>query len=288
VAAERAATAAIAGGPVPSLERRQFAVARQTDAGVPMDAGTGDAGSSSQIDQTNCVIRLGGCPNSRSGGIPSGEEITSYNAQCRGETSYTGPDITPSGDECAHPPTHPAARLGRPGATMICSKRLDAPVAGWVANHAYIDDTGRGDCHGNSMVGNYRVGEPLVAGNFIRGCATKTNTSDDPQSYTPNGKECTPKPGVTDVHACLLSAYTAYANPSEYSNEFWKSGPWGPNSNSFAATLARACCADSTDSGLGWVPGWDHGPAGPCTMPITAAAGAGAANDPTQNDQQTA
>lgn len=45
--------------------------------------------------QEECVKRLGGCPNTRPGGIPSSEEIVEYNGSCRGETGYVGPDITP-------------------------------------------------------------------------------------------------------------------------------------------------------------------------------------------------
>lgn len=150
-----------------------------------------------------------------------------------------------------------------PGAVrraMICSKRLEAPVAGWFANHAYIDDTGRNDCLGSGMPGNYAV-QTLTSGNFYTGCAAKTSTSTDPQSYTPNRKPCTPKPGVTDVSACLAAAYAAYNSPGLYSN------PNGPNSNTFAYTLASACCADASDSGLGWVPGWGKPPAPPCPPP---------------------
>jgi len=45
--------------------------------------------------QEACVIRLGGCPHSRPGGIPSPEEIEQYNERCRGESNYQGPMITP-------------------------------------------------------------------------------------------------------------------------------------------------------------------------------------------------
>lgn len=184
---------------------------------------------------------------------------------------------------------------------MICSKRLEAPVVGLLANHSYIDDTGRNDCMGSGALGNYAV-QSLVSGNFVRGCAAKTDTSTDPGRHRPNRKPCEPKAGVSDVSACLRAAYASYADPSVYSNAALVGGAAGgavvgagvggalggllggaigavggaiggarlassvagPNSNTFAATLARACCADSTDSGLGWVPGWDHAPASPC------------------------
>jgi uncharacterized protein DUF4157 len=141
--------------------------------------------------------------------------------------------------------------------TKVCSKRLQAPVLGWSFNHAYIDDTGSDNCLGRSILGNYAV-QTLVSGNFVEGCAVKTATSTDPQEYTPNVKECVPKSGVTDLSRCLLDTYNSYADPSLYEN------PFGPNSNTFAATLAKTCCADGSSKGLGWVPGWNHNPAPPC------------------------
>ena len=38
----------------------------------------------------------------------------------------------------------------------------------------------------------------------------------------------------------------------------------GPNSNTYAGTLARACCANADTDDLGLVPGWDKPAAGPC------------------------
>jgi hypothetical protein len=271
--ARGAALRAADGAVIPALSSQPLRVARQAlHAGVPSDAGArpeaGTEEDPAHRSQTRCVIRLGGCPSSRPGGIPSAEEITAYNAQCRGETSYTGPDVYPTDAECRNPPAPgsiPGIALtgSTSGMAMICSKRLEASVVGWFANHSYIDDTGGGDCRGASKVGNYAI-QTLWSGNFRRGCALKTDTSTDPQQYTPNVKPCAPKAGVSDVHACLRDAFNAYANPSEYVN------PGGPNSNTFAATLAKACCADSSDSGLGWVPGWDHAPAGSCPTAILA------------------
>ncbi len=51
--------------------------------------------------QLECVKRLGGCPETRPGGFPSAEEISAYNAECRQETGYTGPDVTPTRAQCA-------------------------------------------------------------------------------------------------------------------------------------------------------------------------------------------
>jgi hypothetical protein len=152
--------------------------------------------------------------------------------------------------------------------TKICSKRLEAPVLGWVFNHSYIDDTGMDNCLGSSMPGNYAI-QALHSGNFVKGCAVKTATSTDPMGRTPNVKQCDPAPGVTNLSRCLSNAYSAYSDPSLYKN------PFGPNSNTFAATLAKTCCADGSSKGLGWVPGWKHAPAPPCpsTKVLVAAEG---------------
>jgi len=144
--------------------------------------------------------------------------------------------------------------------TKVCSKRLEAPVLGWLFNHSYVDDTGMDNCLGSSMPGNYAI-QTLTSGNFVRGCAVKTPTSTDPQSDTPNVKECNPALGVTDLSRCLSDQYSRYADPSVYANAF------GPNSNTFAGTLASACCADGSSTGLGLVPGWDHDPAPPLCFP---------------------
>lgn len=141
--------------------------------------------------------------------------------------------------------------------TKICSKRLEAPVLGWLFNHSYIDDTGMDNCLGSSMPGNYAI-QALHSGNFLKGCAVKTATSTDPIGRTPNVKQCDPAPGVTNLSRCLFNAYSAYSDPSLYKN------PFGPNSNTFAATLAKTCCADGSSRGLGWVPGWNHAPAPSC------------------------
>lgn len=141
--------------------------------------------------------------------------------------------------------------------TKVCSKRLEAPVLGWFFNHSYIDDTGSDNCLGRNKPGNYAI-QTLVSGNFVKGCAAKTATSTDPGDHEPNVKQCDAKPGVKDLSRCLLDAYNSYADPSLYKN------PFGPNSNTFAATLAKTCCADGSSKGLGLVPGWNHSAAPPC------------------------
>ncbi len=156
--------------------------------------------------------------------------------------------------------------------TKVCSKRLDNPLGRLGINHSYIDDTGSNNCLGKSMLGNYAI-QTLVSGNFLKGCAIKTATSTDPQGYTPNVKQCDPKPGVIDLSKCMRDTYNSYVDPSLYKN------PSGPNSNTFAATLAKNCCADGSSKGLGRVPGWDDSPAPPCPQQPKVLVAGGARED---------
>jgi hypothetical protein len=57
--------------------------------------------------QTACVVRLGGCTNTRAAGLPTLEEMERYNQSCRTESEYIGPDVTPNTDECINPPRPP-------------------------------------------------------------------------------------------------------------------------------------------------------------------------------------
>ena len=140
---------------------------------------------------------------------------------------------------------------------LVCARPLDIPVLGLVFNHAFVNDPPK----------NYAIRD-LVSGNGISGCSTKTDASGAPDvPATSTCKSCDPKLGQTpaDVSRCLSAAHSAYASPNIYRNlpDPGDSFRWGPNSNSYAATLAK-CCADSSKSGLGIVPGWNHSPAGPC------------------------
>ncbi len=56
-----------------------------------------------RTEQLECVIRLSGCGGDRSGVLDQ-PEISQYNATCRQQTGYSGEDITPTHDECFHPP----------------------------------------------------------------------------------------------------------------------------------------------------------------------------------------
>ena len=134
----------------------------------------------------------------------------------------------------------------------VCSHPLQIPIIGLFANHTYIDAP------------PYRYAlfpgcKPTDEGsdNMITGkVAYKSDSSPDPCGKTPRCVPCHPKPGAEDVEQCLRDAFNDYSDPSLYK-------ALGPNSNTFAGTLARACCANMIPKPpeLGIVPGWNDPPA---------------------------
>ena len=81
----------------------------QTPASETPTSPAAAAPSDAQVrtQQLACVIRLGACPSSRDGGLPSTEEIQGYNRQCSVDSHYAGTDIYPTQEECANPPAEP-------------------------------------------------------------------------------------------------------------------------------------------------------------------------------------
>jgi hypothetical protein len=77
------------------------------------------------------------------------------------------------------------------------------------------------------------------------GTIFKNNTFDTGGTSCPWNEE----PAVDE---CVRQAVDEYANPSEY--RFAS----GPNSNTFAGTIARKCGLGRPE---GWTPGWNHSPA---------------------------
>jgi hypothetical protein len=133
---------------------------------------------------------------------------------------------------------------------QVCSRDLQG-ILGYIGNHAYIE----------APPFRYAIISPLCPASWTDNPVTGTtaqkwDNSPDPCGKTPNCVPCNPAPGVTDVGKCLRDAFTAYNNPSLYRG-------LGPNSNTFAGTLARTCCAGMVPKPaiLGNVPGWDDPPA---------------------------
>jgi hypothetical protein len=154
------------------------------------------------------------------------------------------------------------------GSALVCSRPLDFP--GWTGlrnfRHAFINDP----------PANYAI-RNLIAGNGVTtSCTEKTDASwspDDPTGGDTICLPCVPSTGQTrsDLSRCLRATYAAYPQPNLYRNLPDPSDSWhhGPNSNSFGAAMAT-CCASFSPAGLGWLPGWNHRPAGPCIglMPV--------------------
>ena len=130
----------------------------------------------------------------------------------------------------------------------VCARALQISPHG---NHAYIE----------APPFRYAIISPTCPARWYNNPLTGTggqkwDNSPDPCDKKPTCLDCNPAPGVTDVGKCLRDAFTTYNNPSLYRL-------LGPNSNTFAGTLARTCCAGMVPkpAALGWVPGWDHAPA---------------------------
>ena len=136
-------------------------------------------------------------------------------------------------------------------AARVCSRDLQG-VLGVVGNHAYVD----------APPYRYAIIGPLCPAHWWENPGTGTtaqkwHNSPDPCGKTPTCLDCNPAPGVTDVRACLWAAFVSYNDPSLYKG-------LGPNSNTFAGTLARTCCAGVTagiGTPLGNCPGWFDAPA---------------------------
>ena len=138
---------------------------------------------------------------------------------------------------------------------QVCSRPLQS-VLGAFFNHAFIQ----------APPYRYAVISPLCkatdggSDNVIQGTVgQKWDNSPDPCGKTPvNCVACRPKPGVSDVASCLRNVFLAYNSPNLYKAT-------GPNSNTFAGTLARACCDGMVPQPpvFGTVPGWGDSPAPP-------------------------
>lgn len=136
---------------------------------------------------------------------------------------------------------------------QVCSHPLQIPIVGQFVNHTYIE----------APPYTYAVPGPLCKptdggsdNEVIGAVAPKWDNSPEPYSKKRRCVPCYPKPGVGDVAKCLRKTFNEYKDPSLYKI-------LGPNSNTFAGTLARACCADMVPQPheLGTVPGWNSSPA---------------------------
>jgi hypothetical protein len=146
--------------------------------------------------------------------------------------------------------------VGAKPAFEVCARLLQPPVEISGCNHSYIETPTR----------RYAIITPCTSKlSFAApggGVALKTDRSPDPCGRRPTCVTCVPKPGVTDLEKCFESQFKAYAAPSLHKL-------FGPNSNTFAGTLARACCDKMVPqpAALGCLPGWDDPPAPSASAP---------------------
>lgn len=101
-----------------ALEPPQGQTSAQTQtAGDAGTSDTGDAGApkaredfarqaakqAHRTEQLECVVRLSGCGGDRSG-VFEEPEVSRVNESCKNQTGYSGDNITPTNEECKHPP----------------------------------------------------------------------------------------------------------------------------------------------------------------------------------------
>lgn len=201
------------------------AIARQEDAGAP-EAPPDDSGM-----QMECVKGLGGCASSRPGGLPSPEEIERYNAECRRETGYTGPDVTPTDEQCRTSGPPPVT----PSTVFICSKSLERSPLG---THAFFRVGGSGSGQPTYSLEPEDRGSDCWQGRTVR---------DFPADFNAVG-ECE---RTSIALSCLEAQFAAYPI-GHYCT-------WGPNSNTFVGHVARTCGMTDPDP-PGWNPGLDASP----------------------------
>ena len=191
--------------------------------------------------------------------VAANETISAPQLQRQDDPS-AGQDPDGGAEFVPAPVTPPA-----PADAWICGRPLNYPVLNLAFNHAYV----------KAPPDNYAIVAPLCTPTdggsdslmFGGTAAHKWDNSCDPGASKPECIPCRPKRGVADVKQCLRDAYNAYNSPTMHK-------AFGPNSNTFAFTLANTCCANITTSSpfaSGTYPGWGDPPAP--TRPATCPSG---------------
>jgi hypothetical protein len=120
------------------------------------------------------------------------------------------------------------------------------PTSGWVStmalSHCYIETLADGRRSTVGLLGSWFSGQPWGTGNIY-----PNNGWEDSESCGEWSDEC------TDADGCVRRVAGSYPNSSEYNLLL------GPNSNTFAGTIARECKLKKPS--WRWTPGWNHSPA---------------------------
>jgi RHS repeat-associated protein len=118
----------------------------------------------------------------------------------------------------------------------VCCRPLLIRGLGWL-KHCYIRvDSDTYGLHREGNIGYKRKNDPSDLGGECKPCEAKC----------PNG----------DPRKCIEDQHNKYPSPSRYAIT-------GPNSNTYAGTLANACCKGGMPGGLGPHPGSNDAPAPP-------------------------
>ncbi len=133
-------------------------------------------------------------------------------------------------------------------ARVCCRKIRAIPLLGRLIVHCFIESDVSGD---TGLHGDWD-GEPPGEGAIQNG-----NSFDNPNAAD---TECGPWNDACGVDACIARAISMYPNPSNYS------AVSGPNSNTFAKTVASTCGLQRPS--FGWARGWRSNPARPFIHPL--------------------
>ncbi|MFO1323218.1 MAG: RHS repeat-associated core domain-containing protein [Burkholderiales bacterium] len=138
---------------------------------------------------------------------------------------------------------------------QICCKKIPyLPYA-----HCFVNEVADSpnastctNCHSQTRRVGLQGPLPWGSSQYEDAGEIKTNDPFD----NPNESACGDWNGDCSVGGCIDRERAKYANPSYYN------APLGPNSNTFAGTVARACNL-SGPVGPWYAPGWSNTPAGP-------------------------
>jgi hypothetical protein len=127
--------------------------------------------------------------------------------------------------------------------SRVCCRKI--PWIGLLGfRHCYVESvSGTGQRTSCGLLGGLLSDEPFATGRIHSRHPFNT------------GGECGEWNESCAADQCVVSAAQSYANPSEY--RFAR----GPNSNTFAGTLARACNLKLPDVAGAAIPGWNDAPA---------------------------
>jgi RHS repeat-associated protein len=111
--------------------------------------------------------------------------------------------------------------------------------------HCYVESVADGRRTSCGLIGGIFSGEPWGTGRIY------------PDNGFDTGGTCGDWNDSCGADRCVVDTARSYANPSQYNFGF------GPNSNTFASTIARACGLNRPPVGANTTPGWGQPPAPP-------------------------